>query len=103
MGQTFSKVVDAPPRNHTILPLVNFMPWRRYSPASPPVVRVVVEKKGRLYLIPVNITNVDSVQAVVEKIRAAREEALHHIYMLGLLHNAFWGQRIALATLCTVC
>ncbi|XXG96143.1 hypothetical protein Hte_002422 [Hypoxylon texense] len=101
MGQNLSGAAIASPRNHSILPFVNFVSRARYVPTSPPVVQVVVEKEGRLYLVHVNITNVDSVEAVMVKVRATREKVLHQTYVLKLLHDAFWGQRITMATLCT--
>ncbi|KAI4860048.1 hypothetical protein F4820DRAFT_127915 [Hypoxylon rubiginosum] len=101
MGQNLSGAVGVSPRNHSILPFVNFVSRTRYVLTSPPVVQVVVEKEGRLYLVHVSITDVDSVQAVMEKVRATREKVLHQIFVLKLLHDTFWGQRITIATLCT--
>ncbi|KAI0169088.1 hypothetical protein GGR52DRAFT_507151 [Hypoxylon sp. FL1284] len=101
MGQNLTSAAGHPSRNHIILPLVHLTSWALYGPESPPVVQVVVEKKGRLYLVPVNITNVDSVQTVMEKVRDARETMLRHVCGLKLLHDAFWGQRVTIATLRT--
>ncbi|KAI1763910.1 hypothetical protein GGR53DRAFT_343416 [Hypoxylon sp. FL1150] len=101
MGQSLFKATGASPRSHTILPLMNLISWSWYGPSNLPVVRVVVEKKGRLYLVPVSITAMDSVQTVMEKVRATRDEVFRQGHAFELLSKTFWSQRVTVATLVT--
>lgn len=106
MGQPFSEPLRAPSRNHTLLPLATRNPRRWAGPVVPDivpsVVRVVLEKKGQFYLVGVDITSADSIQAVADKIRATKEKVVHHTNMFKPLYGLFWGQCVTIATLSTV-
>ncbi|KAH9998200.1 hypothetical protein F4779DRAFT_605887 [Xylariaceae sp. FL0662B] len=102
MGQSFSKDRRASSGNRTILPLAALTVWPPAvvaGPVSLGAVRVVFEKNRRFYLVAVVITNTDSIQAAIEKIRANREEVIQCNRVLKPLRDIFWGQHTAIATL----
>ncbi|KAI1333744.1 hypothetical protein F5Y15DRAFT_421530 [Xylariaceae sp. FL0016] len=70
-------------------------------PQTSAVLRTVVEKHNRYFLVPIKITHQDTVETVVERTLAVQKDVVRCIAILQPFHDLIWGQRIAVATLST--
>ncbi|KAH9905686.1 hypothetical protein F4778DRAFT_802138 [Xylariomycetidae sp. FL2044] len=105
MGQLLSRPVGRSRDDCSILPLVNLASLVPAAVAGHgnnlAVVRVVIESQKSFFLVDVGITKFDSAEVVMGRIQTASEGVTRFMGVRRLLHNIFWGQGIALATLST--
>lgn len=99
MEQDLARTPD-PPISNELGDIATQAPGTRTVPDA--TLLLVIEKHKRFYLHTLRVGSADSAPAVMERVRAKREQFASHAYLLKPLRHFFWEHTIETATICTV-